>query len=249
MSEIDANGYGDSELGPEITGTVIVGGRRTATGRLYPMKLLKKIAADPTLQRRIKTLTFIGQVSRPGDFDDLNLRKPAHLITYLGVEEKELRVATRLIPTSFPDPVLMRIISEAHKVGTAVFTPVGHGAVDSNGIVGVGYELERVDLVLLDKHDVDLPERYVPKSLGIEEKQVHNIRPVSYGVGVEYRPGEFGMTHGVVADVKDMLEVVPDDSIEVPEGSRFCLIRFNSDGTDQILYVWRDRAWYRETAK
>lgn len=247
MGDFEDKGAKKLELGPEITGTILVGGRKTSIGRLYPMKLLRKIASEERLQSQIRTLTFMGQVRRPGDTNTLNLRDPVFVVTYLGVEEKELRVAVRLLPKSFPDQSIMRFLPEAHKAGSAVFTPVGQVTVDANGIVGVGYKLERVDLVLLSKQRVDLPNRYVPKKLGVEAEEVNVLRPVMYGVGIEHKPNEFGMTHGIVADVAEMLEVVPDEVFEPSDSKRYCLLRYNPDGTHNVLYTWHQQAWHRES--
>jgi len=230
------------ELGPEITGTLIVGGRKTMNGRLYPTKVLRMLASNPKTQESIRTLTFCGKVRRVEHEQSAAL----HSVTYLGLEEKELRVATRLVPFSFTDQRTMTLIAEAHKTGSVVFDMVGTGPVDENGVVGANYKLDRIDLVVLEKHDVELPQRYVPKMLGTEDKRMETPRPIVYGVGIEHRPGDFGMTHGLTTDVKEMLEVVPDEVFEAGSGVRVCLLRFNSDGTEQVLYVWRDQAWYRE---
>lgn len=236
-----------TELGPEITGTVIVGGRRTASGRIYSPKVLAKIASDRTIQERIRTHTFLGRVRppahTPADVDESVLRTPSFLVTHLGVEEKELRIATRMIPATFPDQRVMTFLSEAYKAGSVAFQPIGHGSVDKNGVVGFDYSLERVDLIVLEKHDVELPARYVPRALGVEEEVTP--RPIMYGIGNEYASNEFGMTHGLVADLKSMLDTIPDEVLEPPESVRTCIIRFNSDGTDEVLYEWKDRAWIR----
>jgi hypothetical protein len=250
VAESDDKSNDKKDLGPEITGTLLVAGRPTASGTIYSRKLLCRVAANPELQQKIRTFTFLGKVRRPAraavDVEHVSLREPAHSVTHLGVEGNELRVVTRLLPMTFPDKRVMSILPDAVKAGTAAFVPVGDGSVDENGIVGANYKLDRIDLVILEHHDVELPERYVPKKLGMEQEQVDTVRPILYGIGIEHKPNDFGMTHGLATDVKDMLEVVPDETFEPSHGERVCLLRFNSDGTDEILYVWRGQAWHRE---
>ena len=86
--------------------------------------------------------------------------------------------------------------------------------------------------------DVELPIEYIPTSL---RKPKPQARPeVLYGCGYEETPGSFGMFHGPNPNVEQMLEVVPDDSIKKP-----CLIRFNKNGTDEVLYRWHQDRWIR----
>lgn len=244
---------GNTELGPEITGTLIVGGRRTANGRIYSPKVLAHVASNPRIQAQILTHSFIGNVVQAKVDQSLfptaqtgDAREscgPKHLVKWLGVEDKELCAVTNLIPATFPDKRVMQFLPDALKAGSVVFNPIGMGSVDANGVVGFDYDLQRIDLVVLEKHDVKLPSRYVPNSMGIEENVTP--RPIMYAIGHEYRPGEWGMTHGLVADVKDMLDTVPNEILEPPKSVRTCIIRYNSDGTDTVLYKWQDKAWVR----
>jgi hypothetical protein len=74
---------------------------------------------------------------------------------------------------------------------------------------------------------MELPDSYKPGSLSAN----HNSRKeVIYAIGIEHKPNSFGMTHGPHSDIKEMLEVCPEP--------KSALIRFNLDGTEDVLYRW-----------
>jgi len=77
----------------------------------------------------------------------------------------------------------------------------------------------------------DLPDEYVPTSLRPEKPEPRDH--VEYAVGYEEKPGSYGMTDGPSPSLQEMLEVVPDEPRKWP-----CVVRFNKDGTDEILYRW-----------
>jgi hypothetical protein len=79
----------DAELGPEITGTVLTSGRRTASGRFYSRKVLQRIASDVGIQTQIRTHSFVGKVRGVSHESS----SASHLVTYLGLEEGELRAS------------------------------------------------------------------------------------------------------------------------------------------------------------
>lgn len=101
------------------------------------------------------------------------------------------------------------------------------------------------------KSNKNLPDEYVPKSLQEPEPV---SREVAYGIGVGKKwfrknnkmiPISFGMTHGPYPTLEETLDVVPDDEYRCQE--KTFVIRFNKDGTDDVLYQWdanRDR-WVR----
>jgi hypothetical protein len=77
---------------------------------------------------------------------------------------------------------------------------------------------------------MELPDSYKPGSLNAN----HNSRKeIVYAIGIEHEPNSFGMTHGPHTDIKEMLEVCPTDRKSV-------IIRFNLDGTDDLLYRWNE---------
>jgi hypothetical protein len=63
-------------------------------------------------------------------------------------------------------------------------------------------------------------------------------KPIIYAAGYEEEPGSFGMFYGPVLDLLEVLHVVP-------HGIRPCIIRFNKDGSDEVLYRWDDieKSW------
>jgi hypothetical protein len=84
------------------------------------------------------------------------------------------------------------------------------------------------------------PEIYRPSELQPEEPpKLKPIERVLYAIGIEADPpsSSYGMTHGPVHSLTQMLEVVPiKDSV---------LFRFNKDGTSEVLYKWDadERHW------
>lgn len=243
MADFEDNRVSEQDLGPEITGTVIVGGRKTASGHFYSMKVLQQIASDHALQAKILSHSFSGRICKSGE--QAHARNPRHLVTYLDVVGNELCAVCRPVISSY-DPRLSNLLPDAVKAGTVAMRPVGRGKVDDDGIVGIGYQLDRIDLIVLERHDVELPDRYVPAALGIDSERVDVPRPIMYGIGNEYSPNEFGMTHGLSPDPREMLEVVPDEVFRPQSSVRICLLRFNSDGTEEVLYTWHNSAWHRE---
>lgn len=58
---------------------------------------------------------------------------------------------------------------------------------------------------------------------------------VMYAIGIEYAPGNFGMTHGPAPTQEELLEVVPDDGA--------VLLRLNSDAQNEVLWRWAGDRW------
>jgi len=59
-----------------------------------------------------------------------------------------------------------------------------------------------------------------------------------FGIGEEHSPGQFGMWFGPHPSEKEML-----DTVGMGEKSR--IIRFNTDGTDDVLWRWENNRWIR----
>ncbi len=74
----------------------------------------------------------------------------------------------------------------------------------------------------------ELPDEYVPVSLVAAKSRP---RPVRYGVGIRTGVSNMGMTHGPFPSLQSALDVVPGHAAS-------CVIRFNSDGTEEVLYRW-----------
>jgi hypothetical protein len=80
-----------------------------------------------------------------------------------------------------------------------------------------------------------LPESHVPSVFG--PPQIESRNEVVYACGYEYAPGSYGMYNGPTPVLLDLLESVP---IMETLDSKPCIIRFNMDGTDEVLYRWDD---------
>lgn len=244
MADMSVNIDHDNELEPDITGTVMVAGQKTRTGYIYSMHILRAIAANPLIQEKIRTHSFLGGTTTidmpcPQSLPTLHA---THIVTYLGVEENELRAAAVLLGTDRGQR--MRPVKDK-----LVFAPVGRGSVDSEyGVVGMDYELERIDCVLIDRPTAQLPMRYVPGQLDGSDAVQRQPWPITYAIGIEYGD-EVGYTHGPVPDVREMLETVPNTVLEPGAGQRFVLVRFNSDHTTDLLYTWQGGAWVREVQR
>lgn len=79
-------------------------------------------------------------------------------------------------------------------------------------------------------------KKYKPKHL--REPDPPEIREVSYGIGTERSPGEFGMYCGPVPTEEDLLEVEGSSNNDY-------LIRFNMDGSEDLLWRWdmKEESW------
>ncbi|MCI0422269.1 MAG: hypothetical protein L0312_24080 [Acidobacteria bacterium] len=86
-----------------------------------------------------------------------------------------------------------------------------------------------------EKRSSDLPLRYWP---GLVEHDEKLPRPLRYGVGIQEKPGSFGMLHGPCERLQTCLDVYPDDD-------RACVVRFNTDGSDEVIYRWMGDYWER----
>jgi hypothetical protein len=73
---------------------------------------------------------------------------------------------------------------------------------------------------------------YTPKSL----QQPKQPRKITYGIGIEHHPNEFGMTHGPVPNIDELLKVVPFDN-------KTRIIRFNENHTEDVIYIWNENHW------
>jgi hypothetical protein len=63
-------------------------------------------------------------------------------------------------------------------------------------------------------------------------------RRVMYGIGIEHEPNQFGMVHGPHPDEKEMLEIIGEDGKD-----NVFIIRFNKDGTEDIIWKWKKDRW------
>lgn len=88
-----------------------------------------------------------------------------------------------------------------------------------------------------------LPKRYIPKSLRKESKfsflDFHDRNYTVYGIGIESSRNNYGMTHGPVISLDEMLDVVPDCNEK-----NVYIIRFNRYGTEDVIYKWRGSDWF-----
>ncbi|MFA5766893.1 MAG: hypothetical protein WC919_03155 [Candidatus Paceibacterota bacterium] len=82
----------------------------------------------------------------------------------------------------------------------------------------------------------ELPASYTPSIYGPPAVEKRN--EIVYAAGYEEKPGSFGMYDGPTPSLQEILE-------SIPCGVNPCIIRFNLDGSEQVLYRWDDddRSW------
>ena len=90
-------------------------------------------------------------------------------------------------------------------------------------------KIEIIKLIVID--DIILPKTYTPS---VESSKPKQRNEVTYGIGYEDIDNSFGMSKGPTPRIMEFLEVVP----YVEPDSKPCIIRFNLDGTDEVLYRW-----------
>lgn len=79
-------------------------------------------------------------------------------------------------------------------------------------------------------------KEYVPTCLRESVKKQEDRRTL-YGIGRKDDGAEsYGMTHGPTVDETEMLE-------EVPLAGNSFIIRFNRDGTENVLWKWAGDRW------
>jgi hypothetical protein len=84
-----------------------------------------------------------------------------------------------------------------------------------------------------------MKRQYIPQALRVAEPRIQPTRAVQYAIGIEHAPDEFGMTDGPFETVDDLLETVQSDD-------RACIIRFNADWTETVLWRWARDRWVSE---
>jgi hypothetical protein len=84
----------------------------------------------------------------------------------------------------------------------------------------------------------EYPDNYTPTTL--RRKPTPKMkREIKYGVGIEHKPHELDMTDGPFPTLIEALEIVPESKLSK-------IIRFNENGTDDIIYSWNIDHWERE---
>ena len=76
--------------------------------------------------------------------------------------------------------------------------------------------------------------RYIPSRM--RDQETPSPREVTYAIGTENSPGEFGMKHDPNPDEQCMLEQAGTTLNDV-------IIRFNADWTDDVLWRWDGGGW------
>jgi hypothetical protein len=89
-----------------------------------------------------------------------------------------------------------------------------------------------------DRREVKMPSEYVPGSLKPEEKQ--KPREVRYGIGQDDGKGGVGMSYGIFPNLQQALDIYPGYI------GNYLLFRFNSNGSDELLYTWNGEKWILE---
>lgn len=88
------------------------------------------------------------------------------------------------------------------------------------------------------KKEVEMPKEYIPTSLRPAKPKPRE--EISYACGYKEGESSYGMFHGPFPVLLDALEIVPEKESPCPY-----IIRFNLDGTDEELYVWRKDRWVK----
>lgn len=90
----------------------------------------------------------------------------------------------------------------------------------------------------------ELPDEYIPEEL--RESEPKPIEQVLYACGFEQKRrvkglqnASYAMFHGPNPDVRKMLNEVPPTDPVIPDNTLDAVIvRFNKDGTDEVIYRW-----------
>ena len=77
----------------------------------------------------------------------------------------------------------------------------------------------------------DLPDSWVPTELRPDELKPRER--VVYACGCRTGVASFGMFHGPFPTLEEALNVVPAEEDKNP-----VIVRFNKDGTDEVIYYW-----------
>jgi hypothetical protein len=88
-----------------------------------------------------------------------------------------------------------------------------------------------VPMDVITDRSAELPESYTPSLYGPPTVEKRN--EVVYAAGYEEKPGSFGMYDGPTPSLQEILE-------SIPCGVNPCIIRFNLDGSEQVIYRWND---------
>jgi DNA polymerase len=79
------------------------------------------------------------------------------------------------------------------------------------------------------------PVEYIPERLRPQRKI---LRKRMFGIGIPNGDAGFGMVNGPTEILKEMLDNVPSDIKSV-------IIRFNEDGSDDVIFKWELNRWIR----
>ena len=84
-----------------------------------------------------------------------------------------------------------------------------------------------------------MEDEYVPTSLRLPEEYESTPIDVMYAIGQDDGEGGYGMWDGPNPSQREMLEIEGRDEYSV-------IIRFNTDGTDEVIWRWDNNRWRRE---
>jgi hypothetical protein len=79
-----------------------------------------------------------------------------------------------------------------------------------------------------------LPLKHIPSVI---QKKYHltEQREVAYAIAIE---NQIGLTDGPFFEIDQLLETIGEE--------KSVIIRFNADGTDDILYHWKNDFWIKQ---
>ena len=94
----------------------------------------------------------------------------------------------------------------------------------------------------------ELPDSYIPTLLR-KKPTPKRKKEIRYGIGIEHTPKSIGMTDGPFLTLVEALETIPDtqpsQDLNIPINAQYKIIRFNEDGTDDVIYFWSTDHWKR----
>lgn len=113
-----------------------------------------------------------------------------------------------------------------------------------DGLIDIYQEL--LDAVVYTRKEIEerrimseeYPDEYIPSEL--RERKDPEREQTVFACGYEVGEVSLAMFHGPNPDLKEMLEVIPEDS-----SRQACIVEFNKDGTDRVVYKWRKNRWKR----
>jgi hypothetical protein len=195
-----------------IKGTASRGDMFNKNNRMYPTKVLKKVAEK--LQPTLKSGKFTGQLDHPGWFDDGGLQKTAIKFTKLWMDGDDLRFEGNVIPTT-PGKELEVLLRAGVGIGMSTR---GYGTVlpykNKNGkedakrtVIQDDFELVGVDAVLNESNKYGKVSQFEQMKGGHKVELTLEQLKTDYPELVEELSGELTTSINADFDTKVKAEV------------------------------------------